>query len=71
MQTPFEIAVIISIIKAARAGHIPGASQGFEMIVYLGHSLGSALLNGIIVEEPSLVDAAIFTGVSSCVVLNS
>ncbi|KZV79443.1 hypothetical protein EXIGLDRAFT_782333 [Exidia glandulosa HHB12029] len=62
VQSPLEVAVLVNIIKAARAGHIPGANRKFGTIVYAGHSYGSILLNGVVISEPKLVDAAIFTG---------
>ncbi|KZV85927.1 alpha/beta-hydrolase [Exidia glandulosa HHB12029] len=62
VQSPFEVAVLRSIIATARTGRIPGADQEFGTIVYVGHSFGSMILNGIVASEPTLVDAAIFTG---------
>ncbi|KZV85928.1 hypothetical protein EXIGLDRAFT_622491 [Exidia glandulosa HHB12029] len=64
VQSPLEVAVLVNIIKAARAGHIPGVNRKFGTIVYAGHSYGSILLNGVVISEPKLVDAAIFTGYS-------
>ncbi|EJD51015.1 hypothetical protein AURDEDRAFT_160157 [Auricularia subglabra TFB-10046 SS5] len=62
VQTPFDIAMLKAIVEAARAGRIPGATRGFRTVVYLGHSYGSILLNGLIIEKPALVNAAVFTG---------
>ncbi|EJD51025.1 alpha/beta-hydrolase [Auricularia subglabra TFB-10046 SS5] len=62
VQTPFEITIIQSIINAVRSGSITGATRGFGTVVYVGHSFGSILLNGVIASEPDLVDAAVFTG---------
>ncbi|KZV98196.1 alpha/beta-hydrolase [Exidia glandulosa HHB12029] len=62
VQSPFEVAIIESIIKAARAGRIPGATRKFDTIVSLGHSYGSRLLNGIIATEPTIIDAVVLSG---------
>lgn len=63
MQGPFDVAVMAEIIKLARAGGVAGAGVSFDTIVYVGHSYGSVILNGLIAAEPQLVDAAVFTGV--------
>ncbi|KZV98195.1 alpha/beta-hydrolase [Exidia glandulosa HHB12029] len=66
VQSPYEVAIIESIIKAARAGHVPGATRHrghkFNTIVAVGHSYGSRLLNGIIATQPTLIDAVILSG---------
>ncbi|KZV79444.1 hypothetical protein EXIGLDRAFT_568086, partial [Exidia glandulosa HHB12029] len=62
VQSPFEVAILASIIKAARTGHIRGSNRKFDTIVYVGHSFGSILLNGLVASDPALVDAAIFSG---------
>lgn len=54
---------MIEIVKLARAGGIVGSGRFFRTIIWVGHSLGSGILNGVIVKEPRLVDAAVFTGV--------
>ncbi|KZV83566.1 hypothetical protein EXIGLDRAFT_777444 [Exidia glandulosa HHB12029] len=63
VQTPYDTAVLESIIRLARDGGVPGAkSRQFDKIVFVGHSLGSIILNGLIAGHPTLVDAAVFTG---------
>ncbi|EJD51016.1 alpha/beta-hydrolase [Auricularia subglabra TFB-10046 SS5] len=62
VQAPFDIAILESIIKAARKGKVLGASHAFGKVVYVGHSYGSILGNGLIIDAPTLVDAIVFTG---------
>ncbi|KZV85192.1 alpha/beta-hydrolase, partial [Exidia glandulosa HHB12029] len=66
VQDSFDVAVLAEIVKLARAGGVPGTpgDRGFNKIVFIGHSYGSIILNGVIAAESALVDAAIFTGYS-------
>ncbi|EJD52238.1 hypothetical protein AURDEDRAFT_56385 [Auricularia subglabra TFB-10046 SS5] len=63
LQLPIQVAAQVKILKLAREGKIPGFRGRFRNIVGIGHSLSSAILNGVIVEAPQVLDAAIFTGV--------
>ncbi|EJD51013.1 hypothetical protein AURDEDRAFT_160156 [Auricularia subglabra TFB-10046 SS5] len=62
VQTPLITAILQSIVEGARSGIIPGIPRYFEKIVYVGHSLGSILLNNLLLSHPNLIDAAVFTG---------
>ncbi|EJD52252.1 hypothetical protein AURDEDRAFT_43103, partial [Auricularia subglabra TFB-10046 SS5] len=62
LQLPIQVAAQVEILKLAREGKIPGFRGRFRNVVGIGHSLSSAILNGVIVEAPQVIDAAIFTG---------
>ncbi|EJD40302.1 hypothetical protein AURDEDRAFT_170675 [Auricularia subglabra TFB-10046 SS5] len=62
LQMPLQVAAQIEILKLARAGGIPGMrGQRFKNLVAIGHSLSGALINGIVIKEPKLLQGAIFT----------
>lgn len=70
VQDPYDTAVVTKIVELARAGGIPGAGRSFGTIIYAGHSYGSLILNGILAASPSLVNAAILTGVCGACLLS-
>jgi len=62
VQTPLQLDIAVKIIELARSGQIAPAGRGFDKIIQVGHSLGSALTNGVMTQHPDLLDAAILTG---------
>ncbi|KAH7105794.1 hypothetical protein BKA62DRAFT_741077 [Auriculariales sp. MPI-PUGE-AT-0066] len=65
VQTPLNIKIAAKIIKAVRnntLGHSKHRLGRFDKIVYVGHSMGSVILNGVMANEPELVDVAVLTG---------
>ncbi|KZV79445.1 alpha/beta-hydrolase [Exidia glandulosa HHB12029] len=64
VQAPYDVAIVSAILKAAREGNFLGATCAFNRIVYVGHSYGSIIGNGVIASQPKLIDAAVFTGYS-------
>ncbi|KAH6699741.1 hypothetical protein BKA61DRAFT_582913 [Leptodontidium sp. MPI-SDFR-AT-0119] len=67
VQIPAQIETIHELILKARAGTLPGPAtpRAFNKIVYVGHSLGSSLGNGLNVKYPEDSDATILTGFSN------
>lgn len=64
VQYPLGAAVLVELLKLARGGGVPGAAgRAFGTLVYVGHSAGSILGNGILELAPDLVDAAVMSGV--------
>lgn len=64
VQYPLSAAIIIELIKLARNGSVPGASgRAFDKVVYVGHSAGSIIGNGLVQQVPDLIDATALTGV--------
>jgi len=66
VQIPLNIQLAIATLKAVRNGSLaPRRVQmpKFSKIAYVGHSMGSGVLNGVIAEAPHLVDATVLTGV--------
>jgi pimeloyl-ACP methyl ester carboxylesterase len=66
VQIPLDIQLAVSISRAVRHGKLAPARlrlPRFHKVVYVGHSLGSAVLNAVLVEAPTLLDAAVLTGV--------
>ncbi|KZV83360.1 alpha/beta-hydrolase, partial [Exidia glandulosa HHB12029] len=65
VQYPLSAGIIIELIKLARSGSVPGASgRAFDKVVYVGHSAGSIIGNGLVQEAPNLIDAVALTGFS-------
>ncbi|KZV89557.1 hypothetical protein EXIGLDRAFT_618083 [Exidia glandulosa HHB12029] len=62
VQIPMNVAIATEIVKRVRGGTLTKALPAFSKIVYVGHSMGSVILNGIMVGSPSLIDAAVLTG---------
>jgi predicted esterase len=64
VQSPIQVDIAVKIIELARSGQIAPAGRAFHRIIQVGHSLGSAITNGVMTQQPNLLDAAILTGVS-------
>lgn len=50
-----------AVIQLARDRHIPGVDHYFSKIIYVGHSVGSVLGNGLTIQYPNDADAVILT----------
>lgn len=50
------------MILAARAGQLPPTPRAFRNIIYIGHSFGSCVGNGLNVQYPDDVNGTILTG---------
>ncbi|KAH7099173.1 hypothetical protein BKA62DRAFT_621740 [Auriculariales sp. MPI-PUGE-AT-0066] len=73
VQIPLNIQIAIAIVKHIRGGTLPGLNRSlgaFDKVIYVGHSMGSLVLNGVMASEPEpnegngqgLVDFAVLTG---------
>ncbi|KAH7102864.1 Alpha/Beta hydrolase protein [Auriculariales sp. MPI-PUGE-AT-0066] len=66
VQHPFLTQQVISLVHAVRDGTLAPPHivlPAFDKVVYVGHSIGSILLNSALAASPNLpVDAAVFTG---------
>ncbi|EME41981.1 hypothetical protein DOTSEDRAFT_72924 [Dothistroma septosporum NZE10] len=67
-QLPLEVATMHAIVQAAREGTLPFVGRCFEKIVYVGHSYGSLVANGLAVQHPKDADAYVLSGFSLKVV---
>lgn len=63
-QLPFEAETIHAIIEMARKGRLPKPCRPFKKFIYVGHSYGSLIGNGLAIQHPDDVDAYILTGFS-------
>ncbi|RFU28066.1 hypothetical protein B7463_g8270, partial [Scytalidium lignicola] len=63
VQIPIHVETIHEIVLAARAGNAP-FPRSFSTIIYVGHSVGSAVGNQFNGKYPTDVDATILTGYS-------
>ncbi|EJD47964.1 hypothetical protein AURDEDRAFT_183717 [Auricularia subglabra TFB-10046 SS5] len=67
VQIPMNIVIATAIVQAAKAGTLARRRHGvpaFKRVVYVAHSMGSLILNGVLTASPHLVDAAVLTGYS-------
>lgn len=62
VQLPLDVAIVTEMTRRLRAGTL-APLPAFNKILQVGHSLGSAILNGHIATAPTLTDAIAFTGV--------
>lgn len=61
-QLPLQAAALHGVIDAARQGEIPGADTAFSNIIYVGHSYGSLVANGIHTSYPYDINQTHLTG---------
>ena len=62
VQSPTDLAILTKFAQMLRDGDIGG--QKFSKIVGVGHSYGSAQLQGLTVTAPNAVDAVLLQGFS-------
>jgi pimeloyl-ACP methyl ester carboxylesterase len=58
-QTSIHVAIAQQIARTIRSGKL-GVNP--SKLVIIGHSLGSAISNGIVTNDPKVADAVILTG---------
>lgn len=63
VQLPIQIEIAHILIQKLRAGNI--GDRSFEKVVGVGHSLGSALTQGVAAKYPKDLDALILQGTST------
>lgn len=66
VQIPMNVAIATAIVQAVKAGTLAPRHglPAFKRVVYVAHSMGSLILNGVLTASPHLVDAAVLTGYS-------
>ncbi|EJD41775.1 hypothetical protein AURDEDRAFT_126889 [Auricularia subglabra TFB-10046 SS5] len=64
VQFPLEVAIQEKIMELVHFGGIEAVGRRFEKVVFIGHSMGSILLNGLLAAAPDSLSAAVFTGYS-------
>ncbi|KAH7098224.1 Alpha/Beta hydrolase protein [Auriculariales sp. MPI-PUGE-AT-0066] len=65
VQNPLNIEIAVKVIRAVRHGALSFSHTQlprFDNVVYVGHAMGSMILNGVLAASPGLVDAAVLTG---------
>jgi pimeloyl-ACP methyl ester carboxylesterase len=61
IQAPLELAALVALTQALRAGSIQGISR-FEKVIHVGHSFGSILSYALTRDMPDISDALVLTG---------
>ncbi|EJD41794.1 hypothetical protein AURDEDRAFT_169230 [Auricularia subglabra TFB-10046 SS5] len=64
VQFPLEVAIQEKIMDLVHFGGIEAVGRPFEKVAFIGHSMGSILLNGLLAAAPDSLSAAVFTGYS-------
>ncbi|KZV89554.1 hypothetical protein EXIGLDRAFT_562611, partial [Exidia glandulosa HHB12029] len=63
VQLPLHVSIAAKIAAMARAGTLSPALLPFAHIIYVAHSMGSVVLNGVMSHcTPAVVDGALLTG---------
>jgi len=64
VQEPIQVSIATEIINRARNGTLHSSVPAFHTIIQAGHSLGSIINNGVMIQAPSAIDAVVLTGYS-------